>query len=122
VKLAGTAVLGLTVLLGTLLKPDLPEMAGDRGHDHAHSHAHEPSHPDPSDAGHQHGDADDHHDAPNTPCHHHDTHSCSGHGSVHLMATDHGALNSVSWQRFVSADLVASSDISSKKQFHVPLA
>lgn len=117
-KLAGTVVLGLLVLLGTVIKSELPlpEL------DHGYGHAAEVSHPDPSDAGHAHGDADDHHEAPNTPCHHHDTHSCSGHGSVLMMAADPASLNTVRWQRFVSADLVASTDISAKKQFHVPLA
>ncbi len=110
----------MLVLAGTVTKLHLP--LPDLDLDHGHAHGSEVSHADPSDAGHEHGDADDHHDAPNTPCHHHDTHSCSGHGSVLLMATDSGSLNSVCWQRFVSADLVATSNLTSKKQFHVPLA
>ena len=119
-KPAGTATLGLLVLLGTLIKSDLPLPELDL--DHGHAHAPGVSHADPSDSGHEHGDEDDHHDAPNTPCHHHDTHSCTGHGSVLMLATDPASMDSVSWQRFVSADLTASSDITSKEQFHVPLA
>lgn len=110
----------MLVLLGTVSKFHLP--LPELEVDHGHLHEIGVSHADPADARHEHGDADDHHDEPNTPCHHHDTHSCSGHGSVLLMAADSGALNSVRWQRFVSADLVASSSLTSKKQFHVPLA
>lgn len=108
------------VLLSTLTKSDLPE--ADLDADHGHAHAPGVTHADPADAEHRHGDADDHHDAPNTPCHHHDTHSCSGHGSVLIMGADPSSPTCVCWQRFISAELVAASNITSKKQFHVPLA
>jgi len=113
VKLTATIVLGLLALIGGVFRPDpAPELDHEPGQVHA----------DPADSNHRHGDEDDHHDAPNTPCHHHESHSCIGHGSVHMMITDAAAMNSASWQRFVAADVVASSTITSKKLFHVPLA
>jgi hypothetical protein len=30
--------------------------------------------------GHHHGDTDDHHDEPGSPCHHHEAQACGGHG------------------------------------------
>lgn len=39
----------------------------------------------PGQAGHAHGDTDDHHESPNSPCDHHVLHCCCGH--VHVLAS-----------------------------------
>jgi hypothetical protein len=41
-------------------------------------HDHHPGlgHPAEGDGDHAHGDADDHHDTPDGPCHHHESHTC----------------------------------------------
>lgn len=40
------------------------------------------SHPEPGDADHHHGDADDHHETPDSPCHHHEDHTCCNPGAT----------------------------------------
>ncbi|MBI4563791.1 MAG: hypothetical protein HY716_03740 [Planctomycetes bacterium] len=54
------------------------------GSDHAelaaavadHDHHLGLGHPAEGEGNHYHGDADDHHETPDSPCHHHDTHTC----------------------------------------------
>ncbi|RPH44967.1 MAG: hypothetical protein EHM91_07920 [Planctomycetota bacterium] len=113
-------VIGILVLLVSLRNAEPFPL--DDLLEHGHPHEAGVVHADADDSHHQHGDEDDHHEAPGTPCHHHDSHSCAGHGSVILGTVDGAPASSVSWQRFVAADLFASSDVTSKKQFHVPLA
>ncbi|MFN3487225.1 MAG: hypothetical protein ACK44W_17300, partial [Planctomycetota bacterium] len=55
-----------------LMRVDLAQAVAD--------HDHHPGlgHPAPGEGGHTHGDPDDHHENPNSPCHHHDIHTCCG--------------------------------------------
>lgn len=44
-------------------------------------------HVDDDSAGHHHGDEDDSHETPDSPCHHHEDHICSGHGQDLAICT-----------------------------------
>jgi len=48
------------------------------------AHAHHPGlgHPEEGEGEHHHGDPDDHHESPESPCHHHDDHTCCNAGQV----------------------------------------
>jgi len=42
--------------------------------------------------GHAHGDADDHHETPDSPCHHHEDHACCSSGPAVAMVAETGTL------------------------------
>lgn len=70
----------LAVLTAPLLPRSEPLGADEAEHDHARHPG--LTHPEGGD-GHRHGDPDDHHETPGSPCHHHE-HSCCG--GVSLLA------------------------------------
>jgi hypothetical protein len=76
-RIAGILV-SLSLLAGAFAVEDseLPDSA----------HPHGVRHVEHSFDGHHHGDADDHHESPDSPCHHHETQACFGHG-VDLAGT-----------------------------------
>lgn len=79
-------------------------------------------HPHPDDASHAHGDADDHHESPDSPCHHHDLHSCADAGPSLGLLPDGALVISRISERFVPAETARVLEPTTHTLFHVPLA
>ncbi len=107
--------------LGIFLAPlgmDASEPEEDRQGHHEH--------PGISDAAaggtHAHGDSDDHHDAPNTPCHHHIIHCCCSHS--HVMVSG----NVLGFVEFGQSQILHISEVAVlltpavQVHFHIPIA
>ncbi len=75
-----TAVLGIALILSA--SPLADTFPHDDGPDH---HEHDGV-SDAASPAHTHGDADDHHETPDSPCHHHVLHCCCAH--AHALATE----------------------------------
>ncbi len=69
-SLAWVCALALVLSTSVPAGTELPEAVADHGHHPGLGH------PAEGEGNHEHGDADDHHETPNSPCHHHDTHTC----------------------------------------------
>jgi hypothetical protein len=74
------------------------------------------------DAGHQHGDADDHHETPESPCHHHETHLCCSHAPALAPGECAGVQLSQYSQRFIPPAFRVDVEPSVRRTFHVPIA
>ncbi|MEK7865373.1 MAG: hypothetical protein AAB434_01735 [Planctomycetota bacterium] len=83
-----------------------------------------PVHGHPSGEHHEHGDGDDRHDSPDSPCHHHDDHcSCSAPSDPALIASDLGsAVTDPSGQRSPVAADGGPLETLPTEIFHPPLA
>lgn len=75
-----------------------------------------------SDAGHAHGDSDDHHETPNTPCHHHVVHCCCGHVHVMLAGNSLYAIRELESERLEALNPHSNEDPALRRFFHVPIA
>ena len=106
------AVAGLLFALG-VFGPSIPEA------DHHEHPGVTDAHPD--DVAHHHGDADDHHDSPDSPCHHHVIHCDCTAGLVCLPVEEFGS-------ELQSASVGAPTPVrlaippSASAIFHVPIA
>lgn len=79
-------------------------------------------HPEPDDGSHAHGDADDHHETPDSPCHHHDLHSCADAGGAAGLLPDSLPGFSRVCERFEPAEPSRFCEPFIRTLFHVPLA
>ena len=112
----------LVIVLALIFSPSFLEKAGLE--EYLSSHHEHPGITDASadDPGHEHGDADDHHSSPDSPCHHHAVHCCCSH-SHNILPMDLIGLGIPSVSRRISVPAVQM-DIppSLKSILHVPLA
>jgi hypothetical protein len=113
-----SVVLGL-VLISSPLVLDNTEAGDECGDHHEHSgwadaHA--------GQGAHSHGDSDDHHDQPNSPCDHHVIHCCCGH--VHVMLAGSSILSDVPKrpERLDVLETQVKVEPILRRLFHVPLA
>lgn len=72
--------------------------------------------------GHQHGDADDHHETPDSPCHHHQAHLCCGQVPNFTPALCSGLELTKTSQRCAPLEIRARSTPSVRRHFHIPIA
>ena len=84
-------------------------------------------HPEVSDAregegSHSHGDADDHHETPDSPCHHHVVQCCCAHSHVLYQVGANGLKESRVALRIDPFTVELNSDPALKSIFHVPIA
>jgi hypothetical protein len=113
------AVLSLGALLAATIAP-----ASDRVSDVLADHDFHPGlgHPAEHDAGHRHGDEDDHHETPDSPCHHHDSHTCCTNAPM-LALADVSVAFDAPLRRFIPAPWTpADVPPTARELFHVPLA
>lgn len=85
-RLVLSVLVATSVLAGTLVDGEALADEGSGHHEHGNM-----LDAGPGQAGHAHGDTDDHHDSPTSPCDHHVLHCCCGH--VHVLATPVVAFN-----------------------------
>jgi ABC-type nickel/cobalt efflux system permease component RcnA len=107
------------VLISSPILLDNTEAGDESGDHHEHSgwsDAH------PGQGAHSHGDSDDHHDKPNSPCHHHIIHCCCGHAHAMLAA---GSVLSMVQKQPERLDVLSSKvkdEPILRRFFHVPIA
>jgi len=111
------AILVAAFVLGNTLVDT--EAALERTGDH---HEHSNMLDAPADGSHQHGDKDDHHDSPNSPCDHHVLHCCCGH--VHVLSapsvpSDQSTEDSLALKAIA---LTPRFELSVDRILHVPIA
>ncbi len=111
------AILVAVSVLGTTLVDT--EAALERTEDH---HEHGNLLDAPADGIHQHGDEDDHHETPDSPCDHHVMHCCCGH--VHVIAAAVlGSTVRAEDSRYLKAPFVTPKiDPSIEQILHIPIA
>lgn len=108
--------------LALLLSPAAP--ADERLEEAVADHDQHPGlgHPAGDDARHEHGDADDHHETPDSPCHHHDTHTCCAPGVTLALAGDALSADAGTATRVPVPTLFVHASPSVVEFLHVPLA
>ena len=80
------------------------------------------SHPEPGDGDHHHGDADDHHETPDSPCHHHEDHTCCNAGPALALPNVTPVLDAPALGFLSFSALEPRLQPSARELFHVPLA
>jgi hypothetical protein len=79
-------------------------------------------HVDDGSEGHHHGDADDKHETPDSPCHHHQDHICSGHGQDLAICTRISIVDPGPAHRFKLITVRPTELPSIHRIFHIPIA
>lgn len=79
-------------------------------------------HPAGDEGNHEHGDSDDHHKTPESPCHHHDTHSCCTQGPTLALIVASMDLEPGNATRIPVPKLQAFARFSVVEFLHVPIA
>lgn len=79
-------------------------------------------HPIEGEGSHQHGDPDDHHESPESPCHHHDTHTCCTQGPTLVLSVASMGPDSGNITRILVPELQTFARFSVVEFLHVPLS
>ena len=111
------AILVAASVLGTTLVDT--EAALERAEDH---HEHGSLLDAPSDGSHQHGDEDDHHESPDSPCDHHVMHCCCGHVHVIAAAVFGLTVRAETSQVLKAPSVAPEIDPSIERILHIPIA
>lgn len=116
-RLVLTVLVATFVLAGTLVDSEALSEEGSGHHEHGNM-----LDAVPGQAGHAHGDSDDHHESPNSPCDHHVLHCCCGH--VHVLASPLAAFGAgtqlASPIRAISSDPCINPSV--ERILHIPIA
>lgn len=88
----------------------------------AHDHHPGLGHPDEGEGEHHHGDPDDHHESPESPCHHHDTHTCCNSGPLLGLPGASASFESPHGGYLAIPCLEPRVQPTASELFHVPLA
>ena len=110
------------VALALIFSPSLlesEELEEAMGSHHEHPGISDAS---PVDPDHEHGDADDHHSSPDSPCHHHVVHCCCSHAHTVLTMDVMGLGTPEESRRITDAPIQVDIPPSVKSLLHVPLA
>ena len=110
------------VALALIFSPSLlesEELEEAMGSHHEHPGISDAS---PVDPDHEHGDADDHHSSPDSPCHHHVVHCCCSHAHTVLTMDVMGLGTPDESRRITDAPIQVDIPPSVKSLLHVPLA
>lgn len=73
-------------------------------------------------AGHHHGDPDDHHETPDSPCHHHETQICFGHAHDYTVSASISIVEPGAAELFNLITINPSENYSIHLIFHIPIA
>lgn len=108
----GWAVLAALSLAASSSTFEEPELPGHHGYRHVEGET----------AGHRHGDADDHHESPDSPCHHHETQICPGH-APELAVSQQISIIEPGLERLFRLVTIEPSDTPAVQRiFHIPIA
>lgn len=112
----------LLMIVALLFSPLFLEKAGAEtlsGPHHEHPESREAS---PNALGHEHGDYDDHHSSPDSPCHHHELHCCCSHAHNVLPTNLTSLGNPTASRRIRIHSLQPHIPPTLKSLLHVPIA
>ncbi len=116
-RLILTVLVAASVQGGTLLDGEAMSDEGSGHHEHG-----DLLDAQPGQSGHAHGDSDDHHESPNSPCDHHVLHCCCGH--VHVLASAYLAFGAntevASHVRTIASDPCINPSV--ERILHIPIA
>lgn len=114
---------GFWLLIAAFSVSTLAMDAADGEESHTNHHEH-PGLSDaaPDEAGHAHGDSDDHHENPESPCHHHVLHCCCGHAHGMLAGGAASAMLPEAAERIVEQLSHVHEATFLCQPFHVPIS